>query len=242
MISLFKNLDIQFIEFFIDSYLDKNEIGVLGNLFTKNKFLSFFLNNIKDIWIKKKYFIEINYRLITIKKFDSNKYIDIDNYYFLNNIYDNKYYSIIFHYIKQNSDTFNNTDLYPGYYRFYYTTYYCEYYAATCHTEILFKIYKNINNKEYLKIFEIFEYFKKNIEKITFVFNVDYISLNTLTTNRTKIFDKNGIQMNFVSWREKIDTIKNISIADFTMTPFISTNRCFTLHILKFHIDTIKIK
>lgn len=248
MISLFTNLDIQFIVFFIDFYFNKNEIEILANLCTKNKFLSFFLKDIKNIWIKRKYFIETDHKMIIKHKYDFIKHIYINNYFFLNNLYDNKNYSIIFHYVNRN-DIFNNTDLYPGYTNFYGKCNLCEYFAGTFDREMLFKIHKNINEKEYLKIVEIFEYFKQNIEnkytlsrKIKFVFNSDYISLNTSSSNNTKIFDKNGILMNFVNWYEKIKTIKNICIADFSMTPYVYVSVNLTLYVLKFHIDTIRIK
>ena len=240
MISLFENLDIHFIEIFIDTYLNKNDIEELGKLFIQNKFLSNFLRNIENIWKNKLYNIEINYRFTLTKhpRFDSINY----HHYLKNN--DNQYLSIILQsIIKLNNDQFNNNDLYPGYRRSCYS--FCDniYYASSFSTEMLLKIYKKINVKEYKNILEIFRYCKKYNDKTIFIYNSDYISLNTIITGETKIIDQDNNIVNFLNIMQKIKYINNIYNADYYMKPYIFDCRAlYGLYILKFYIDTVYIK
>jgi hypothetical protein len=240
---LFNTLDIHFIENFIDSFLNKDEIEELGKIFIRNKFLSNFLKKFKNIWEKKLSNLELNY-ILMIKK---NPRFNVINYYhYLKNIHNNQYLSIILPIIKLNKEKFNNSDLYPGYTRSCYS--FCDnvFYSCSTNTEILFKIYKNINKKEYKNVLEIFNYCKKYFlsDKIRFVYNSDYISLNTVVSSETQVIDKNNNPIHFLNKKEKIDFINNnIDDKDYHMIPFIYESKVIGgLYILKFYINLIKIK
>jgi hypothetical protein len=175
IILLFNNLDISFIENFIDSYLNKNEIEELGKSFTKNRFLSNFLEKIKNIWNNKLYDIEINYRF-TLKK---NPDFDLINYYYFIKNNNNQKLPITISINKKIYVSFQKNDLYPGFDYDLYGMHILN--TSSCTVNMLFQIHKNINKNNYKKILEIFNYCNKYFlhdnlpRKIIFKYNSDYI-------------------------------------------------------------------